>query len=164
MRAGYFGPEGTFTQEALLVASGGAPLELIPLPTIYDTVMAVHSGAVDRALVLFAVFRAGAERVVVVCGRLGEWHGRQAGPRVDVRRNATVGPVGGEHDRERDKRREQRERSEEAHGVTHAPRQAPAGRPGEGAQHRRDLAGRLPRAGGLDRQYLLEVGEHARRR
>jgi prephenate dehydratase len=51
MRAGYFGPEGTFTQEALLVASGGAPLELIPLPTIYDTVMAVHSGAVDRALV-----------------------------------------------------------------------------------------------------------------
>lgn len=51
MRAGYFGPEGTFTQEALLAASGGAELELVPLPTIYDTVMAVHRGAVERALV-----------------------------------------------------------------------------------------------------------------
>lgn len=51
MRAGYFGPEGTFTQEALLVASRGAQLELVPLPTIYDTVMAVHNRTVDRALV-----------------------------------------------------------------------------------------------------------------
>jgi prephenate dehydratase len=53
MRAGYFGPEGTFTQEALIEAAErrGRPFELIPLPTIYDTVMAVHSGAVDRALV-----------------------------------------------------------------------------------------------------------------
>jgi prephenate dehydratase len=49
--AGYFGPEGTFTQEALLAASGGSKLELIPLPTIYDTVMAVHNGSVQRALV-----------------------------------------------------------------------------------------------------------------
>jgi len=51
MRAGYFGPEGTFTQEALLAASDGVGLELVPLPTIYDTVMAVHDGSVDRALV-----------------------------------------------------------------------------------------------------------------
>ena len=56
MRAGYFGPEGTFTQEALLAASArsdgeGAVLELVALPTIYDTVMAVHSGEVERALV-----------------------------------------------------------------------------------------------------------------
>ncbi|MGI8505370.1 MAG: prephenate dehydratase [Solirubrobacteraceae bacterium] len=51
MRVGYFGPEGTFTQEALLAASQGAELELIALPTIYDTVMAVHTGAVQRALV-----------------------------------------------------------------------------------------------------------------
>ena len=51
MRAGYFGPEGTFTQEALLAASHGAELELVPLPTIYDTVMAVHNGTVERALV-----------------------------------------------------------------------------------------------------------------
>jgi prephenate dehydratase len=57
MHVGYFGPEGTFTHEALVEAVGGedgvaaAELELVPLPTIYDTVMAVHSGAVERALV-----------------------------------------------------------------------------------------------------------------
>jgi len=51
VRVGYFGPEGTFTQEALLAATPGQELELVPLPTIYDTVMAVHNGAVARALV-----------------------------------------------------------------------------------------------------------------
>jgi prephenate dehydratase len=51
MRAGYFGPEGTYTQEALLADTAGLELETMPLPTIYDTVMAVHEGAVDRALV-----------------------------------------------------------------------------------------------------------------
>src|SRR5437764_13497609 len=58
MRVGYFGPEGTFTHEALISALHGdrvqpslAALELVPLPTIYDTVMAVHSGSVERALV-----------------------------------------------------------------------------------------------------------------
>jgi prephenate dehydratase len=52
MRIGYFGPEGTFTHEALIEAVSGADeLELVPLPTIYETVMAVHMGAVERALV-----------------------------------------------------------------------------------------------------------------
>ena len=51
MRAGYFGPEGTFTQEALVAASGRMEYELVPLATIYDTVMAVHDGVVQRALV-----------------------------------------------------------------------------------------------------------------
>ena len=51
MRAGYFGPEGTFTHEALIEAAGARELDLVPFPTIYDTVMAVHDGAVDRALV-----------------------------------------------------------------------------------------------------------------
>jgi len=56
MRVGYFGPEGTFTQEALIHATAGwdergDSLELVPLPTIYDTVMAVHHGEVERALV-----------------------------------------------------------------------------------------------------------------
>ncbi len=51
MRAGYFGPEGTYTQEALLADTAGLALETVPLPTIYDTVMAVHEGTVDRALV-----------------------------------------------------------------------------------------------------------------
>ncbi|MGI8903959.1 MAG: prephenate dehydratase [Solirubrobacteraceae bacterium] len=61
MRVGYLGPEGTFTQEALIAAMAGGHLqggaggagdvELIPLPTIYDTVMAVHDVTVQRALV-----------------------------------------------------------------------------------------------------------------
>jgi prephenate dehydratase len=51
VRAGYFGPEGTYTQEALLADTAGLGLDTVPFPTIYDTVMAVHEGAVDRALV-----------------------------------------------------------------------------------------------------------------
>jgi prephenate dehydratase len=52
LRVGYFGPEGTFTHEALIDATAGANrLELVSLPTIYDTVMAVHGGDVERALV-----------------------------------------------------------------------------------------------------------------
>ncbi len=51
MRVAYFGPEGTFTQEALISATTGQPLEPVPYPTIYDTVMAVHFGAAQRALV-----------------------------------------------------------------------------------------------------------------
>lgn len=51
MSVGYFGPEGTFTQEALIAAMGESGMELVPLPTVYDTVMAVHDGLVERALV-----------------------------------------------------------------------------------------------------------------
>jgi prephenate dehydratase len=51
MRVGYFGPEGTFTHEALLAARPSGDFEAVPLATIYDTVMAVHNGTVDRALV-----------------------------------------------------------------------------------------------------------------
>ena len=52
MRVAYFGPEGTFTQEALISATAGQDgLELVPQPTIYDTVMAVHFGSAQRALV-----------------------------------------------------------------------------------------------------------------
>lgn len=52
MRVAYLGPEGTFTHEALNQATGGAAgLELVPVSTVYNTVMAVHEGTVDRALV-----------------------------------------------------------------------------------------------------------------
>jgi prephenate dehydratase len=53
MRIGYFGPEGTYTHEAMLASVGelGVDFSEVPLPTIYDTVMAVHDGLVDRALV-----------------------------------------------------------------------------------------------------------------
>jgi prephenate dehydratase len=53
MRIGYFGPEGTYTQEAMLTSAAtlGIDVDGVPLPTIYDTVMAVHDGTVERALV-----------------------------------------------------------------------------------------------------------------
>lgn len=51
MRVGYFGPEGTFTHEALMASAAGTEFEHVPFPTVYETVMAVHSGAVERALV-----------------------------------------------------------------------------------------------------------------
>lgn len=49
MRLGYFGPAGTFTEEAARASGPGG--ELVPYPTIYDTVMAVRDGDVDRAIV-----------------------------------------------------------------------------------------------------------------
>ena len=51
MRVGYLGPPGTFTHEALVATPGADGAELVERSTIYDTVMAVHEGAVDRALV-----------------------------------------------------------------------------------------------------------------
>jgi prephenate dehydratase len=49
MRIGYLGPEGTFSHEALLAGAPGA--DAVPLATVYDTVMAVQAGDVDRAVV-----------------------------------------------------------------------------------------------------------------
>jgi prephenate dehydratase len=51
VRIGYLGPEGTFTQEAALAAPLPGEFELVAASTIYDTVMAVHDGTVERALV-----------------------------------------------------------------------------------------------------------------
>jgi prephenate dehydratase len=51
MRVGYLGPPGTFSEEALMAAPGSDALERVPLPTVYETVMAVHRREVDRAIV-----------------------------------------------------------------------------------------------------------------
>ena len=51
MLIGYLGPEGTFTHEALLASMRNPAVRLVALPTIYDTVMAVHDGTVEQALV-----------------------------------------------------------------------------------------------------------------
>jgi prephenate dehydratase len=51
MRVGYLGPEGTFTQAAVLSAPGAAELELLAQETIHDTVLAVRDGRVERAVV-----------------------------------------------------------------------------------------------------------------
>jgi prephenate dehydratase len=50
MRVAYLGPPGTFSEEALR-ASAPTEVEAVPHPTIYDAVMAVHEGSVDRAVV-----------------------------------------------------------------------------------------------------------------
>ncbi|MEA2418584.1 MAG: prephenate dehydratase [Thermoleophilaceae bacterium] len=50
MRVGYLGPAGTYSEEALR-ASAPEQVEEVPYPTIYDTVMAVEEGEVDRAVV-----------------------------------------------------------------------------------------------------------------
>jgi prephenate dehydratase len=51
VRVGYLGPPGTFTHEALMATADADGAELVERSTIYDTVMAVHEGAVERALV-----------------------------------------------------------------------------------------------------------------
>jgi prephenate dehydratase len=51
MRVGYLGPAGTFSHEALMPAAEAGGYELVPQPTLHATVLAVHDGAVDRALV-----------------------------------------------------------------------------------------------------------------
>jgi prephenate dehydratase len=52
MRVAFLGPEGTFAEEALRAsAPAGGAVEEIPYPTVYETVMAVQDGDVDRAVV-----------------------------------------------------------------------------------------------------------------
>ena len=50
-RVGYLGPEGTFTEEALLASAAPGAVEPVALATIYATVTALRDGAVDWAIV-----------------------------------------------------------------------------------------------------------------
>ena len=50
-RVGYLGPEGTFSEEALLASASADTVEPVPLATIYDTVMALRRGEVEWAVV-----------------------------------------------------------------------------------------------------------------
>jgi prephenate dehydratase len=50
IRVAYLGPAGTHSEEALR-ASAPAGVEAVPYATIYDAVMAVQEGAVERAVV-----------------------------------------------------------------------------------------------------------------
>jgi prephenate dehydratase len=50
VRVAFLGPAGTFTEEALR-ASAPDDAEPVPYPTVYETVMAVHHGETERALV-----------------------------------------------------------------------------------------------------------------
>jgi len=51
VRVGYLGPEGTFSEEALLASAQPDAVEPVGLASIYDTVMAVRGGEVDFAIV-----------------------------------------------------------------------------------------------------------------
>jgi prephenate dehydratase len=50
-RAGYLGPEGTFSEEALLGSIDGTAVKPVALETIRDAVMAVQDGGVEWSLV-----------------------------------------------------------------------------------------------------------------
>jgi prephenate dehydratase len=50
MRVGYLGPAGTYSEEALR-SSAPPGVEEVPCATVYETVMAVQEGLVDRAVV-----------------------------------------------------------------------------------------------------------------
>jgi prephenate dehydratase len=50
MRVGYLGPAGTYSEEALR-ASAPLGVEEVPCGSVWDTVMAVQDGLVDRAVV-----------------------------------------------------------------------------------------------------------------
>jgi prephenate dehydratase len=49
-RVGYLGPEGTFSEEALLASARPGALEPVALASIYDTVMALRRGELDWAI------------------------------------------------------------------------------------------------------------------
>lgn len=51
MKIAFLGPEGTFSEEALFAAIDPVEVEAVPLPTIYDCVMAVQDRQVERAFV-----------------------------------------------------------------------------------------------------------------
>ena len=50
-RVGYLGPEGTFTEEALLASARERAVAPVPLASIYDTVAALRRGEVEWAIV-----------------------------------------------------------------------------------------------------------------
>jgi prephenate dehydratase len=50
VRVGFLGPSGTYAEEALRSSADGV-VDEVPYSTVYETVMAVQSGAVDRAVV-----------------------------------------------------------------------------------------------------------------
>src|SRR5208282_3941354 len=50
-RAGYLGPQGTFTEEALLASAAQEQVEPVAQAGIYETVMALRRGELEWALV-----------------------------------------------------------------------------------------------------------------
>src|SRR4051794_17646282 len=53
MRIAYLGPRGTFSEDAMQAAVGGAEVEPAPAATVYDAIQAGRAGEGGRALVPF---------------------------------------------------------------------------------------------------------------
>ncbi|MFL5907057.1 MAG: prephenate dehydratase [Solirubrobacterales bacterium] len=53
MRIAYLGPRGTFTEDALRAAVGDDEVDAVPAATVYEAIVCVREGEVDRALVPF---------------------------------------------------------------------------------------------------------------
>jgi prephenate dehydratase len=51
VRVAFLGPAGTFTEEALRASAPAEGVDEVPYPSVYETVMAVQEGEVDRAVV-----------------------------------------------------------------------------------------------------------------
>ncbi len=51
IRLAYLGPPGTFSEEAVRAAPDAGAAELVAMRTVRETVMAVHDGTVERAVV-----------------------------------------------------------------------------------------------------------------
>jgi prephenate dehydratase len=62
MRVALLGPAGTFSEDALRAAAGDERLDAMPMATIHDAVLAVESGATERAFVPFENSSEGAVR------------------------------------------------------------------------------------------------------
>jgi prephenate dehydratase len=61
----FLGPGGTFSEDALLAATGGGSFEEVAKPTIFEAIIAVANGEVDRALVPFENSIEGSVRVTL---------------------------------------------------------------------------------------------------
>jgi prephenate dehydratase len=53
LRVAFLGPRGTFTDDALAQAAGGAAIEPVPASSIFAAIVAVSSGDAERAFVPF---------------------------------------------------------------------------------------------------------------
>jgi prephenate dehydratase len=65
MRVAYLGPPGTFNHDALRVAAADEGAEGVPSPTVYEAILAVETGDVERALVPFENSIEGAVRATL---------------------------------------------------------------------------------------------------